>query len=81
MLVCTLSSSDHEAFDHPVVCCLISDHLKILSLILKINRSLTKEEIKVFWGSKKKTKEEHLKAIYGSPNCCNQQVQVFIKDF
>ncbi|KAB2044918.1 hypothetical protein E1A91_D01G129200v1 [Gossypium mustelinum] len=43
------------------------------SVILKRNRSLTKEEIEAFWRSKRKTEEEHLNAIYGSPDSCNQQ--------
>ncbi|KAE8731366.1 RER1B family protein [Hibiscus syriacus] len=43
------------------------------SAILKRNKSLTKEEIEAYWKSKKKTEEEHLKAIYGSPDSCNQQ--------
>jgi hypothetical protein len=30
---------------------------------LKMNRSLTNEEIDAFWKSKKDTEEEHLKAI------------------
>ncbi|MBA0848762.1 hypothetical protein Goshw_006822, partial [Gossypium schwendimanii] len=38
-----------------------------------LNRSLTKEEIEAFWRSKRKTEEEHLNAIHGSPDSCNQQ--------
>ncbi|KAK8623329.1 hypothetical protein V6N13_118216 [Hibiscus sabdariffa] len=43
------------------------------SVILKRNKSLTKEEIEAYWKSKKKTEEEHLKAIYGSPDSTNHQ--------
>ncbi|XP_022769002.1 uncharacterized protein LOC111312729 [Durio zibethinus] len=42
------------------------------SVIRKRNRSLTKEEIEAYWRSKKKTEEEHLKAIYSPSASCSQ---------
>ncbi|EOY14796.1 DNA polymerase epsilon catalytic subunit A, putative [Theobroma cacao] len=42
------------------------------SVIRKRNRSLTKEEIDAYWRSKKKTEEEHLKAISSASDSCSQ---------
>ncbi|XWS24382.1 hypothetical protein CRYUN_Cryun28dG0097200 [Craigia yunnanensis] len=44
------------------------------SVILKRNRSLTKKEIEAYWRSKKKTEEEHLKAIFSPSDSCSQLV-------
>lgn len=52
-----------------------------ISVIRKRNRSLTKEEIDAYWRSKKKTEEEHLKAISSPSDSCSQLVQFCIKDF
>ncbi|KAE8715526.1 isoflavone reductase-like protein-like [Hibiscus syriacus] len=42
------------------------------SAILLRNRSLTKEEIQAYWKSKKKTEEDHLKAIHSPSDSSNQ---------
>ncbi|XWS21044.1 hypothetical protein CRYUN_Cryun30bG0021400 [Craigia yunnanensis] len=42
------------------------------SVIRKRNRSLTKEEIEAYWRSKKKTEEEHLKAISSPSDSCSR---------
>ncbi|KAE8654016.1 Isoflavone reductase-like protein 4 isoform 1 [Hibiscus syriacus] len=51
------------------------------SVILKRNKSLTKEKIEAYWKSKKKTEEEHLKAIYGSPDSCNNQQETPLMEY
>ncbi|MFQ6659433.1 hypothetical protein Gotur_028335 [Gossypium turneri] len=42
------------------------------SATIQRNRSLTKEEIEAYWKSKKKTEEDHLKAIYSPSDSSNQ---------
>ncbi|XVF73770.1 hypothetical protein PTKIN_Ptkin13bG0008400 [Pterospermum kingtungense] len=49
------------------------------TVIRKRNRSLTKEEIEAYWRSKKKTEEEHLKAIFSPSDSCNQLETPFEK--
>ncbi|XP_022772155.1 uncharacterized protein LOC111314807 [Durio zibethinus] len=42
------------------------------AVIRNRNRSLTKEEIEAYWRSKKKTEEEHLKAICSPSDSCSK---------
>ncbi|TYJ34991.1 hypothetical protein E1A91_A05G205800v1 [Gossypium mustelinum] len=42
------------------------------SATIQRNRSLTKEEIEAYWKYKKKTEEDHLKAIYSPSDSSNQ---------
>ncbi|XVE69859.1 hypothetical protein DITRI_Ditri10aG0025400 [Diplodiscus trichospermus] len=51
-----------------------------ISAIRKRNRSLTKEEIEAYWRSKKKTEEEHLKAI-SSPSGSSSQLETPFEEY
>ncbi|MBA0720599.1 hypothetical protein Golax_008212 [Gossypium laxum] len=50
------------------------------SATIQRNRSLTKEEIEAYWKSKKKTEEDHLKAIY-SPSDSSNQLEIPSQDY
>ncbi|XVE94688.1 hypothetical protein REPUB_Repub02eG0030600 [Reevesia pubescens] len=50
------------------------------SVKMKRNRSLTKEEIEAYWRSKKKTEEEHLKAIC-SPSDSSSQLETPFEEY
>lgn len=54
---------------------------EILPATIQRNRSLTKEEIEAYWKSKKKTEEDHLKAIYSPSDSSNQLVPISFLSF
>ncbi|MBA0659102.1 hypothetical protein Goklo_011262 [Gossypium klotzschianum] len=59
-------------WDSPVSASKSGCQLNVFRATIQRNRSLTKEEIEAYWKSKKKTEEDHLKAIYSPSDSSNQ---------